>query len=251
VRVIAEDYIVNLGGDTSDGTFIIDNTGPSITNVVITDTTTGRTDYTRDGHNLEITATITGNPISIEADLSGFGKGSAVPPDSYVGTRATWRVTSITCTPRDGPITVLITAWDPTGDMSGNTGSIIADNTPPTVDIVRPGPGLYIMDSMRLLPFSYPFIIGQITIEVEASDEGSGVQRVELFIENKKKANISESPYKWLWDEASLGFFKIKAIGYDNVGHNTTDEVKDVFIINLDILGHQSSHSSKILRRRS
>jgi hypothetical protein len=250
IRVIADDYIINKGGDTSDGTFIIDNTGPSVSNIVITDTTIGSTDYTKDGDNLEITATITGNPITIEADLSGFGKGSAVPPTSYVGTTARWIVSSIVCTPRDGPITVLITARDPTGDLSGNEGTIIADNTPPVVDITRPAPGLYIMDSMRLLPFSYPFIIGQITIEVNAEDAGSGVQRVEFYIEEKKKANMTESPFKWLWDEASLGFFKIKAKAFDNVGLNATDIVRDVFIINLDIFGHQSPSSNAAPPRR-
>lgn len=239
VRIIAEDYINTLGADQSDNKFEIDNTGPLVSNVDITDTTIGSTEYTKDGDSLEITATIEGNPILITADLSGFGKGEAVTPTSFVGTTASWLVNTILCTPSDGEIEVSIRAEDPTGDISGNTGTIIADNTPPTVAISRPGPGLYIMDSMRLVPFSYPLIIGQITMRAEAEDAGSGIKEVEFIIDDRLQANLSEVPYEFLWDEAAFGFFTVEVIATDNVGQTDTDLMRDFFIINFDIFGHQ------------
>jgi parallel beta-helix repeat protein len=241
IRIIAEDSIMNMGGDSSDGTFVVDNDGPSISNIVITDTTIESTEFTKDDDNLEITATIMGNPVNMTADLSALGKGSAVPATSYTGTTAKWEVGSITCSPSNGPINVRIDATDTTGDSSTNTGSIIADNKEPTLSITRPGPGLYIMDSMRLLPFSYPFIIGQITVIADVNDdEGSGISRVEFYLENDLEANATEAPYSWLWDRAATGFFDLEVKAYDNVGHTAIDEIKDLFIINLDIIGHQS-----------
>ena len=237
VRILAMDEIGNLGGDASDGTFTIDNDGPSITNVIITDTTISNNEYTKDGNNVEITATITGDPITIEADLTNLGGGSAVPATSYTGTTAKWNLNSITCSPKDGEISVTITAIDTTGDLGVNIGTITADNTEPYLEITRPGPGLYIMDSMRLLPFSYPFIIGQMTIMADATDTGSGVEYVEFYLENRLESNDTEIPYEWLWDEAATGFFKLEVIAYDNVGHTTTEEMRDIFIINLDIFG--------------
>jgi hypothetical protein len=241
VRIIAEDDIVNMGADTSDGKFTIDNTGPSISNIVITDISIGSTEFTKNDDTLEITATITGDPLSIEADLSRFGKGYAVSPTSYTGTTAKWMVDSIICSPSDGPVSVAITATDSTGDSSSNVGSIVADNIDPRLVITRPGNALYIMDSMGLLPFSYPFIIGQITMVAEATDDdGSGIERVEFYLDDGLEANAIEVPYSWLWDEVAIGWFDLEVIAYDKVGHTAIDEITDLFIINLDIGGHQS-----------
>lgn len=239
IRIIGEDYINELGADQSDNKFQIDNTGPLVSNIVITDTTMGSPEYTKNGDNLVITATIEGNPLIITADLSGFGKGDSVPPTSFTGTTASWLVNAILCSPSDGEIVVSVEAEDPTGDTSGNTGSIIADNTPPSIDITRPGPGIYIMDSMRLVPFSYPLIIGQITMRAEAEDGGSGIKQVEFLIDDGQQANMSEEPYEFLWDEAAFGFFTVEVIATDNVGLTDTDIMRDFFIVNFDIFGHQ------------
>ena len=155
----------NMGSDISNNIFTIDNVGPSITDITITDTTIGNTEYTKDGDTVEVIATITGNPVSILADLTELGGGIDIEPDSYTGSIAKWTLNSIACSPSNGPLTVIVTAADSTGDSSFNFGGIIADNLPPEIIITRPGAGLYFMDSMRLLPFSYPFIIGQITIQ--------------------------------------------------------------------------------------
>ncbi len=239
VRILAVDAIENMGADESDEKFIIDNGGVSVYNIVITDTTIGSTEYTKDGDSIIITATITGDPVSIVADLTGFGKGSAVNASSFSGGTATWIISGIRCVPSNGPVTITITAIDQTGDIGSGTATIIADNIPPEVEIRKPLPGLYIMDSMRLLPFSYPFIIGQITIEAEATDSGSGVKLVEFILENKVRANVTEPPYKWLWDEAATGFFRLSVKAYDGVGHTAVAEISDLFIINFDIIGHR------------
>ena len=148
---------------------------------------------------------------------------------------ATWIIYAINCAPSDGEITVTITVTDPNDDVAQNTGSIIADNTPPALDITRPLPGIFVMDGQRLLPYPYPVIIGQITIKADANDMGAGVEKVEFYLDGKLRAVCTEIPYEWIWDEASIGFFKLKAIAYDNLGFNATASVNDVFILNFDI----------------
>jgi len=232
VRIIAEDKLINQNADSSDSIFTIDNDGPSISNIIIIDDTIENTEYTKNNDNLQITATITGDPTNIEADLTGFGKGSSVQPNSYTGNTARWLVNSISCSPTDGPITIIINATDATGDSSVDIGSIIADNTDPYLIISRPTPAFYFMDSMPLLPFSYPFIIGQITIIGDATDDGSGIDKVEFYLEDSLESTANEQPYSWLWDEAATGFFDIELIAYDIVGNTATDELRDLFIIN-------------------
>lgn len=238
INILATDTISNIGSDYSDETFIIDNEGPSIYNIVITDTTIENTVYTKNGDNIEISAEIGGDPEIITADLSSFGKGTEVEPTTFTGGLAKWTITDIICSPPNGEVTVTITAEDSTGDFESNTGSIIADNTDPEIRITKPRAGLYIMDSMRLLPFSYPFIIGQITFEIDASDNGSGVNHVEFYLENDLEATVTNAPYDWLWDRAATGFFDVEIIAVDEVGHIASDEITDLFIINLDIIGH-------------
>lgn len=235
IRVLATDPMGHVNSDESNP-FTIDNKGPSIYNVIITDTTLGSSEYTKNGDRIELSATIDGDIYNITADLSGFGKGSSVEPNSLYGDTATWVINSINCIPSDGEITAVVTVYDPTGDFGQNSGSIIADNTPPTVEITRPMPGIYIMDGQRILPYPYPVIIGQMTIKIDADDMGAGIEKVDVYIDGKLRGTYTEEPYECLWDEASIGFFKIKAIALDQVGFNATVAVNDVFILNFDIL---------------
>ena len=236
IKIEAYDRMNNVGFDNSDETFIIDNEGPGVYNINITDTTITNTEYTKNGDTLEISATIGGDPETITADLSGFGKGTEVEYTTFTGGVARWTVNDILCVPSDGPVSVTITAVDATGDVGENSASIIADNTAPEISITKPRAGFYFMDGMRLLPFSYPFIIGQITFETEVSDEGSGVESVQFYLENELEATVTEPPYQWLWDRAASGFFDAEIVVTDRVGHQNFDEVKDLFIINFDIL---------------
>jgi len=235
IRIIAEDFMSNSDSDVSNNVFIIDNTGPAVYNVIITDTTLDSTEYTKDGDRLEISATVSGEIENITADLSGFGKGYSVEPNSLYGNTATWVVNSVECIPSNGEITLTITVTDPNDDIDESSGTIIADNAPPVLEITRPRPGIFILDGQRLLPYPYPVIFGQITIKVDANDSGAGIEKVEIYVDGRLRETYSEVPYEWVWDEASIGFFKIEAMAYDNVGFNSTASVNDVFIINFDI----------------
>ena len=181
---------------------------------------------------------IGGDPEIITADLSGFGKGTNVEYTTFTGGIARWIVTDIVCNPANGPVSISITAIDATGDSGTGSATITSDNQVPEISITKPRAGLYIMDSMRLLPFSYPFIIGQITFEIDAFDNGSGVDHVEFYLEDELEETSYDPPYRWLWDRAATGFFDVQIEVVDNVGHKSEDEITDLFIINFDIVGH-------------
>jgi len=238
INLLAKDKISNIGFDDSDDTFLINNDGSAVLDVQIVDTTISNEEYTKNGDSVEVSATIVGDPEEITADLSSFGKGSSVPPTSFTGGIAKWTINDILCSPSNGEVSATITAVDATGDTGSNTGSIISDNTNPFISITKPRAGLYFLDGMRILPFSYPFIIGQITFEIDANDNGSGINNVEFYLENELESSVSEPPYHWTWDQAATGFFDVEIVIYDNVGHEAFEEIKDLFIINLDIIGH-------------
>lgn len=237
VRVIAEDKNGNTNSDESQSYFVVDNSGVYIQEITISDRNLSSTEFTTNGDTIDIEVIFVGEVESVTADLSSFGKGTAVEPNGLSQTTANWRVDNILCVPSDGPVTITISAYDPNGDLTTKTASIEADNSPPTLTIIKPRPGFYFMDGQRLMPFAYPFCIGQVTIETEAEDLGSGVSQVRFYIDDELRIADASVPYEWTWDEAAIGYYDIEVVAVDTVGHSSSDIAKDVFLINFDIFG--------------
>jgi hypothetical protein len=103
------------------------------------------------------------------------------------------------------------------------------DNTPPNVSITRPENGLYIGDNLiRPYLMRIPLIIGKITIEVDASDEDSGIEKVEFYI-NDELIGTDTTPkysYEWTRDRIRLfHLFSIKVVAYDNESNTAEDSM--------------------------
>ena len=103
------------------------------------------------------------------------------------------------------------------------------DDTPPTVKITKPQKALYIF-GRRILPrFIRPaMIIGKITIEAEATDDDSGIDRVEFYVNGKLKGNDSIAPYTCVWKRDRirlLHIFVIKVVAYDMNGLEASDKM--------------------------
>lgn len=99
------------------------------------------------------------------------------------------------------------------------------DNTDPNVEIIKPVRGLYIQDRLiRKRLICKALIIGDVTIEVKASDDVSGIEKVEFWIDWKLKATDTSAPYTYYWtrDRPRLLFHMriIKVVVYDNAGNN-------------------------------
>ena len=106
------------------------------------------------------------------------------------------------------------------------------DTIPPMVTIVSPENGLYLRN-FRL--FSWLFrqrtiLIGDITVEVEASDAQSGIEKVEFIIDDSDDPEFTDTqePYSWTWTKGS--FFQHKhtiiVVAYDNAGNPNFDMIE-------------------------
>lgn len=111
------------------------------------------------------------------------------------------------------------------------------DTIPPAVKIVSPENGLYLRN-LRLLSWLFrqrTIIIGDITIDVEASDVQSGIVRVEFYIDNDDEVAFNDTlaPYSWTWKQKSLlrHAHTILVVAYDNAGNANADmlDVKRYF----------------------
>jgi hypothetical protein len=95
------------------------------------------------------------------------------------------------------------------------------DTTPPLLELVKPINAFYVFNKF-ILPFKMPIIVQMITIEANASDNESGIDRVEFYIDGLLKSEDSSEPYSYDWKELQSGKHTIKVIAYDNAGNNAT-----------------------------
>jgi len=106
------------------------------------------------------------------------------------------------------------------------------DTIPPAVKILSPQNGFYLR-GLRLFPWLFrqrTLLIGDITIEVEASDTQTGVEKVEFYIDDvmQPEFNDTQAPYSWTWTHGSLLKHKhtIIVVAYDNAGNYNYDMIE-------------------------
>ena len=130
-------------------------------------------------------------------------------------------------------------------DDAGNTGvatsaNFTIDKQPPSIYMVRPLKGfvyinLFGRNIIPPIPMGLPLydaiIIGDINVEVTASDAHSGIQRVEFEADGDMKPDYSP-PYKWEWSP-SFGVHSLKATAYDNAGNSKSYEMDNVLCLNI------------------
>ncbi|MBE3136283.1 MAG: PQQ-binding-like beta-propeller repeat protein [Thermoplasmata archaeon] len=116
------------------------------------------------------------------------------------------------------------TVTDSEGNCSVDTAQVTVIVAKPSVTIIRPVNGIYLMD-IRVLPFSKPVIIGRITIQVKAAQEPFGIERVEFYIDDTVKATDTEAPYQWTWSTPAFFKHTIRAVAYDTSGKSTEKSI--------------------------
>jgi hypothetical protein len=122
-------------------------------------------------------------------------------------------------------------------DIAGNVEVLDAvdiklDTTMPAVALLKPTTGLYLFDRKIMDLPNQTTIIGAITIQAEAMDTVSGLNRVEFYINAVAKARFTSSPYEWLWDTTLMGRRIIAVCAYDNAGNMAIDE-REMWILNI------------------
>lgn len=108
---------------------------------------------------------------------------------------------------------------------------LIEDSSSPLVDIIKPEKAIYI-NNKKILPFFTTIIIGDIDIEVQASDDVSGIFSVEFYVNDEWKATDIIEPYRSTWDERAFGRRNLLVMAYDYAGNKATDK-QEVWIFNL------------------
>ena len=80
-----------------------------------------------------------------------------------------------------------------------------SDVTPPVVKITSPKQGyLYIniADIFKVeTKFVTTLVIGKIVVSADATDDGSGIKKVEFYVDNDLKATDTVAPYVWTWSD--------------------------------------------------
>jgi hypothetical protein len=103
-----------------------------------------------------------------------------------------------------------------------NTLYVGTDMTPPSVKIVKPEKGRYYIFGIKIPIISVPttVIYGRIWIKVEASDNESGMNYVEFYIDDQLKFTDHSAPYMYIWTQRGFLFpYQISVRAYDNAGN--------------------------------
>ena len=143
------------------------------------------------------------------------------------GNTATWNLDNVVCNPSNGLITVKVTV----DNIDTNTGSITADNTQPTLNILKPEDNYIYLLNRRFIPWKNTLILGSLTVETETSDNYF-VDHVEFYIDDTLKQTITGGPYEWYMNQKMTGQHELKIITYDSAGNKDT-QVLDMKVFNL------------------
>ena len=98
--------------------------------------------------------------------------------------------------------------------------------SPPTVAITAPEPGLYLFGN-QILSSSKVFIIGAFTVEATATDDESGVYRVQFLLDGDVISEDTEVPFSAYVAQKHMGAGTIKVIAEDFSG-NTAEDTLDI-----------------------
>ena len=126
-----------------------------------------------------------------------------------------------------------VIAWDESGMSSSGPiwNFVTLDTTPPSVNIVIPAKNTLYAGNVSI-KFFKTFVVGKINVVVNASDEESGVARVEFYVDGELKYNDSVAPYTWLWNEDTLyDTHTLEVVAYDRDG-NTAKDSMEVTVFN-------------------
>lgn len=111
-------------------------------------------------------------------------------------------------------------------DIYGNesewyTHEILIEAKLPYLELNRPKRAIYINDRW-IAPFIVPIIIGDIQLWFWAEDNESGLNHVELYIDDEFRESFDVCPKSWYWNESLFFKHEIKLVAYDNADNNIT-----------------------------
>lgn len=200
---------------TGPGTYTIDTVAPTVS---VTAPTNGST-------------VSKGSTVSVSASASDAGgvsnvqfliDGTVVSTDSSSPYSYSWNTSSVSL----GSHTIQAKATDASGNVgtSSTVTVTVADQTPPTVSLTAPSAG--------------SLLKGSVNVTANASDNtgGTGVSKVEFYVDGTLKATDTASPYTYSWDTttATNATHSLTAKAYDGASpvNSTTSTAVSVTVDN-------------------
>ncbi len=188
-------------------------------------------EYITIDRNKSVTAHFSQNEFTLTVNVIGEG---TVIKDPNQATYPYGTTVELTAVPETGWI---FDYWD--GDLTGseNPDEIVIDgdkvinayfkedDVAPEIKITKPDYGVYIFNQ-RLGGFIFPIIFNDITVEVDASDKDSGIEKVEFYIDGELRETDEEAPYTFELTNHLKRFHTIDVIGYDNAGNTDDDSIR-------------------------
>ena len=207
--------------ETSDP-FMVDNSHAmsNITEISIIDATINSSQWVKNGDTVEIivkmTETLGLSMDEIKANLTSFGCGANVSPDSFDGYTARWILTDVQCVTPNGAIAINVKV----GDIDEVSATISADNTKPELTIDKPEGGFY-MFNRKIIPLEKSIILGAFTFEFNVNDNG-GIEKTEIYINEELKTTLPEGSFEWYMNMGISGKHSLKFVTYDYAGNKDT-----------------------------
>jgi hypothetical protein len=181
---------------TSGGSYLIDTVAPTVS---VTSPANGSAVSAGSTASVAVTATDNDTVSSVDFYIDGTKVASdTTSPYSY-----SWNTANVSL----GTHTIQAKATDPSGNVGASTtiSVSIADQTPPTVTLTAPTNGSALK--------------GAATISATASDNvgGSGIAKVEFYVDGALKGTDTTTPYSISWDTttATNASHTVSAIAYD------------------------------------
>ncbi len=112
------------------------------------------------------------------------------------------------------------------------TATISRDSLPPTVSLVTPVANMLYLFNRPVFPLARTIIIGPVLVTVHASDDQTGVNHVEIYVDGGLMAYTSVGPeYQWQWTIPAFGSKTLRVVAIDNAGNIKTTEMNVIKIL--------------------
>lgn len=105
--------------------------------------------------------------------------------------------------------------------------TVLIDDAPPQVALTRPTEGTLYLADEPVAQAGMLVVVGPLTVRADATDELSGVDRVEFFVDGELVASDATAPYSFLWESARPGPHTITARAVDAAG-NAAEATRDL-----------------------
>ncbi len=102
----------------------------------------------------------------------------------------------------------------------------VPDTTPPTLEVTRPINALYFLNTQIMTLSGGILVIGPIEVEAVASDDESGIDRVEFYVNQQLLGNVTTAPYTWLWSQTAFFRQTLTVKAFDKEGNKASKDIE-------------------------